>query len=190
MTANENLKIFVAIDLPGRIKEALHRWQNKISPRLFGVRWEVPERLHLTLKFLGLTSPDKIPRINYLFQNFAQKTIGFSLEIRGVGFFPSESRPRVLWAGVGLGGERLLSIANELDESFIRIGFTPDVKPFVGHVTLGRFSVGGGGGVCSICEEFQDLVFGQFFINEISLMKSESSQNALSYEKLYVAKFS
>src|SRR5258707_9094102 len=62
-------------------------------------RWVRPENLHVTLKFIGNVDADKLDAIRAA---LADVRSGGAAELRfcGLGFFPNEKRPRVLWAGI------------------------------------------------------------------------------------------
>ena len=52
-TPDERVRLFVALDLPRAIREALKGWQERVLPAHQGLRLVDPESLHVTLCFLG-----------------------------------------------------------------------------------------------------------------------------------------
>jgi 2'-5' RNA ligase len=62
----------------------------------------------------------------------------FHLALRGLGAFPSSTRPRVLWAGVGEGAGAAADLAGRIDAALLPLGFPREMRPFSAHVTLGR----------------------------------------------------
>ena len=51
--ADERARLFVALDLPEAVREALTGWQSRVLPGREGLRPVAPESLHVTLCFLG-----------------------------------------------------------------------------------------------------------------------------------------
>jgi 2'-5' RNA ligase len=63
----------------------------------------------------------------------------FEIEIAGAGVFPSWKRPRVLWLGTGEGRLSLSALSVALEREFRAGGLGDADKPFVPHLTLGRW---------------------------------------------------
>ena len=61
---NEKLRLFIAIELDKSLKESLKSLQGDLKKCGADVRWVKPENIHLTLKFLGETSPESVARIS------------------------------------------------------------------------------------------------------------------------------
>jgi len=102
------------------------------------VRWVRPEGIHLTLKFFGNVPEEKIPLLAQAASSVAQKFGAFRLRLAGLGAFPSERRPRVVWTGLQGDIKELTRLQQQLEEAFVPLGFPPEGRPFVPHVTLGR----------------------------------------------------
>jgi RNA 2',3'-cyclic 3'-phosphodiesterase len=62
----------------------------------------------------------------------------FILPLEGVGTFPPNRPPRVLWIGVGSGHPRLFQLRQRLDDALLAAGLQLDVRTFHPHVTLAR----------------------------------------------------
>lgn len=62
----------------------------------------------------------------------------FEARIRGLGAFPSTTKPRVIWAGVHDGAAEMTTLAGRLDAVLAALGFAREARPFSPHVTLGR----------------------------------------------------
>ena len=93
------------------------------------VKWAEPENLHLTLMFFGATLPERLPQLEALMAQAAQRP-AFRISFNGLGAFPSWDEPRVVWVGVGEGSRELVSLAEALGVS--------EERPFSAHLTIGR----------------------------------------------------
>ena len=123
-------RLFVAIELPEVVGAELVRLGTHI-PR---VRWHPPEKLHLTLAFLG---DDVSPEV----QRRLRETLAgvrvppFFLPLAGAGSFGGE-RPRALWIGAGEAGSQLSALHRAVNDAALAAGASADPKPFIPHVTL------------------------------------------------------
>jgi 2'-5' RNA ligase len=62
----------------------------------------------------------------------------FMITLSGVGIFPDESHPRVLWVGIQDETGHLVQLQRTLEASLSRCGFRPEDRPFTPHLTLAR----------------------------------------------------
>ena len=126
-------RLFVAIDLPDETKEQiLSLREDDLPPG----RWARRDALHLTLHFIG----DVPEAVAWAYQR-ALATVdapAFGLQIQGVGQFPINDRPRVIWAGVQNRPE-LRALHEAVGSALEREGFRRERRRFHPHITLMRF---------------------------------------------------
>jgi RNA 2',3'-cyclic 3'-phosphodiesterase len=109
----DSVRLFVAIELPGEVREALSRLQHELQRRgLEKLRWVRPEGIHLTLKFLGGTPPEKVPEIETALTDAAKGVVQHELTLGELGTFGG-SRPRVFW--VDLRGDLARSLPGAIE---------------------------------------------------------------------------
>lgn len=126
-------RLFVAIDLPERTKDqvlALRR--DDLPPG----RWARRAGLHLTLHFIG-DVPEAVARA-YARALRQVETPAFDLLISGVGQFPIDQRPRVIWAGVQ-NTPPLRELYEAVGAALESEGFIRERRRFHPHITLMRF---------------------------------------------------
>ena len=136
------LRTFLALELPFETKRALADYVAPLRTVEPGVSWTKAENFHLTLKFLGDTTPAQaaslaqaVPRVC---ANFAPITVAIS----GFGVFPNERRPRVLWLGLQEDTGKLHELAQQLELACRTLGFAKAEQAFTAHLTLGRVKSG------------------------------------------------
>lgn len=128
-----NKRLFVAIDPPAAIREQL-------VPLCCGLpeaRWTPTEQLHLTLCFIG-----EVDGATFLDIREALSEIGFasfSLQLRGVGFFPPRGQPRVVWAGVEK-CEPLMVLQRKITTRLFQMGVELENRKYSPHLTLARLN--------------------------------------------------
>jgi 2'-5' RNA ligase len=111
------------------------------DPRLAAggrLRWAVTEHLHVTIRFLGATAPDRIPDLVAASEAAAGAVAPFAVRLAGAGAFPSPDRPRVVWLGIVEGAPSLAGLASALSDRLAERGWEVDARPFRAHLTLGR----------------------------------------------------
>ncbi len=119
------MRLFVALEAP-----------SARLPSIFGTHGNAPA--HLTLRFLGEVSPERVAAIGNAVDEAARSTPAFHYVLAGAGAFPSRARPRVLWVGVTEGAEGFQSLSSRLASSLLTVGFPPEARPFSPHVTVHR----------------------------------------------------
>lgn len=126
------MRLFVAIDLPDRVKDQLGKLQ---TASIAGARWVSREQMHLTLFFIGETEK------NVAVQEALARvqTVPFEMTLAGVGRFPAGNKkpPRVLWAGVKAPAA-LGQLHGAVTAALSGSGFQPEDRPFSPHITLAR----------------------------------------------------
>ena len=137
--ASERVRLFLAVELPREIKEALDRIVADVrGAGIRGLRAVNPEGIHLTLKFLGEVDRSRIERIVDEARRVARAHRPFTLELEGLGGFPSGDAPRVLWVGITGDTEPMLALQRELEEALEPLGFSKERREFRPHLTFAR----------------------------------------------------
>lgn len=129
------MRLFVSIELPGRVREKLHGW----LPDHHGLRYTKQEQLHLTLLFLGECDEEEgkwvIDKLKTVHFN------PFQMTIHGVGAFPSQKNPRVIWAGVEKNSE-LINLHSQVKDKLSAFASESSARVFKPHITLARTTAG------------------------------------------------
>ncbi|HHX66174.1 MAG TPA: RNA 2',3'-cyclic phosphodiesterase [Chloroflexi bacterium] len=134
------VRIFVAIELPSTVLDALEEMQSRLRHGKGGRagRWVARDNIHLTLKFLGDIPEEALNGIFAAVQQACAGHAPFEIHTTGPGCFPNTRRPRVIWAGVREGTGRLTALQRDIDRALARLGHAPDDRAFRPHLTLAR----------------------------------------------------
>ena len=136
--AEKPLRLFAAVEIPPRVRAEVERAVAPLRERLPEAKWVRPENWHVTVKFLGRTSPQLVDRIRGACRSAASQVRKFRVELRGLGVFPRPTRARVLWVGLEDQGG-LTALARALDQELAR-DFPPEKRPFSAHLTVARLN--------------------------------------------------
>lgn len=131
------MRAFAAVFPPPEVREALYRAALDL-PASAGFRLTSPEKIHLTLKFLGEVTDDGLGLAAQALEQAREGHGPFEVATSGFGVFPSERKARVLWAGIDEGSEHLRDLAGDVEAALEAAGFGREARPYVPHLTLGR----------------------------------------------------
>lgn len=125
------VRTFIAVEPSGEIRDRLE--QAGISLRESNARLSLPtaDQMHITLKFLGEVPECSIPKITEALQRV--KGAPFQLTAARVSTFGK----RVIKAEVTDQGS-CASLARQIDEYLLPLGFSKETRPFSPHITLAR----------------------------------------------------
>jgi len=131
------LRLFAGIEIDDAVRTLAADAIAKLQTSALPARFERPEKMHVTLAFLGRTPPEKLRAVEEALANAAAAEGRFSLMFDRVGAFPNERRPRVLWLGCSRVDENFGACARRVRSAFATLGYDFDAEA-VAHVTLCR----------------------------------------------------
>ena len=134
------MRLFVAIELPERVRTAVDDLASRLRSRLPSAHWVDSGHLHLTLAFLGEVDEPRLPRLAAALKSVTAGARPFRLQIQGSGCFPASGRARVAWLGFGPCPEILeleRSLATALQAA---LALEPERRVFRPHLTVARCS--------------------------------------------------
>lgn len=185
----EQIRAFIAINLPDDVKSALSRLQARLKTgERFPVKWVDPYSIHLTLKFLGNIPADTTGRINTALEGAVRGIPPFQVEIRGLGVFPNLNRVQVVWVGVGGEIDLLLRLQRAIDSGLSSLGFAPEKRRFTPHLTLARVrdraapSERQSLGRLIADTKFEDVY--RINVDSVNLMKSQLTREGAVYTRI------
>ncbi len=179
----EKIRSFIAIDVEESLRPKIAEIQDTIAQTNAKIRFVKPENVHYTLKFLGNISTQDVDEIFELLKTIPFKS--FILEIGDVGCFPNLRRPRVIWMGTGKGSEEISLIANNIVSKLKNLGFKPEKKKFVPHLTIGRVKfVKNRQALAKRLTELTGVEIGTMNVETIRLKKSQLTPEGPIYSTL------
>lgn len=187
-SVDERLRLFVAITVPGAIREEMLRVQRELQPLAPRgvIRWAKPEQFHLTLRFLGDVASNRVTDLQESVRTACASTPVLPLRALGVGFFPHARSPRVIWAGVNDDENRLAELQKKIEDAVRPFTTERGNEHFAGHVTLGRFKQFKWLEIMELtasAEVLKDRAFGEWTTQEIDLIRSELSPTGARHSK-------
>ncbi len=170
------MRLFFAFDLPRDQRERLAALLPDPAP---GVRRVPPDRLHVTLRWVGNVPETTRSALVDRFSRLAWPT--GAARISGVGTFPNPGRPRVLWAGIEADAH-VRDVRQGLEMLCRDAGVDPDPVPWRPHVTLGRMKGGRPEWLSGFVAEHEALAMEPFGVGSITLYDSIPGATGVRYE--------
>ena len=169
------MRLFVSLDLPDAFRQSLAAWR----PPLDGVRWTPPERLHLTLRFLGEVEEDRCAAITEQVAAVDAQQVPLSTD--GLLLLPSARRPRVLAVRV-VASPALAALHAQVERALEAAGVAPEGRLLLPHVTLARKGPGGDRALRRAVAESSPVASGT--ARTFSLVQSRLSADGPAYAPL------
>lgn len=132
------IRSFLAIPVPAAIQKSVASAVQRLQHPGDGMKWVPSDNLHLTLKFLGDVDNRQVPQICAITRACVAGIIPFEVLFQGISAFPDPARPRVVYAAIVDGGEPLKRIVMRLEERLAEVGFKPEPRDYIPHMTLAR----------------------------------------------------
>lgn len=136
--ATANWRLFLAVPVPAEVRELVASITSQLAEWNWPVRWVAAGGAHLTLHFLGDTAPERAELLRLALPPVVAQHQRFSLRTAGLGVFPNQRRPRVLWVGLHGPVHRLETLQQALGVTLRDLDFAADEGEFHPHITLGR----------------------------------------------------
>ncbi len=183
------MRLFVAVELaPGVVAAALHlidRLQAKaarLAPQS-RLTWATADRLHVTVRFIGHVDEQTADAIKDAFGP-ALAAESFDLTVAGTGAFPPKGPPRVVWAGLTEGRDRLLELEHTVSERLAQVGINKEDRPYRPHLTLARVREAAGLRTAALMDGVSQSVLGVTPVDAITLFESRLSPQGPTYVAL------
>jgi len=187
------LRLFVAIPIPERVRNEMMAVQRELKPLALGdVRWTNVEQLHLTLKFLGNVPASSVEAVKESLAEACAATAPFHLRAEGIGFFPNERQPRVVWVGFEDDKNELTVLQMRVERRLAPFAEKPGAEKYLAHATLGRFQKYRRHKTEQLMPRaltHQHRVFGGWQVQEVILFRSELSPDGARHTRVAVFPF-
>ncbi len=171
------MRLFIAIDLPHPLQKKLSAFKQEF----LHCRWVPEDHLHLTLRFVGDAEEELAKNIQLSLQSIQAQPIELSLI--GLGCFPNERYPRVLWIGMEA-NQGLEKLQKTIEQKLQELGIFAETRPFTPHITLARFKSPNPKGLSNFLAHHGGFHSDPFRVEEFYLYSSTLSPKGAIHEKI------
>jgi 2'-5' RNA ligase len=182
------MRLFIAVDLDDEARAAMASAQKRLAAGMedasrSSLKWIPPDRLHLTLVFLGEVDEARAPAvIDAMRADVAQAP--FDLAYIGTGVFPPRGAPKVLWAGVGAGAQQVIDLQQALTARIAAAGQPIEERPFSPHLTLARWRESRGADRARALAAVPEGTIARVHVDHATLYQSRISSAGPTYTAL------
>lgn len=174
------IRAFLALRPDDEVLKSLRAVQQELGQAGIDARWVGADAIHLTIQFLGDVREHELPEISRGLGEAVAAVKPFDVEFRGLGVFPNQKRPRVVW--VGLHGEGIAALADVVETVLSPLGFPPEERELTPHITLGRLrSARGTETLVRIIRGSGDRVLGTSRVSSLTLYRSHLRPDGAIY---------
>lgn len=178
------MRAFFCIPLTECVRRRVARTASRLRAQAeMHASWVRPENYHLTIRFLGEIDPALTGNLDRLAVGVAGETGPFDVSLDRLGGFPSLERARVLWAG-GDAPAEYTRLVEAVNDRLRDLGFGPERKATIAHVTLARIKGRPDPKLRSIVEHTQSFDAEQLRVDRLVLMESRLTPSGAIYELL------
>lgn len=134
------MRFFIALEIPENSKKELAQLQQQIKNTIPSFRLSDPEKLHLTIAFIGEHTDDfKEPLVEVITKSI-EGIPPFTVTPAYIDGFPSLHHSRVLWIGVKGDIDKLFIIRERIKDGIKNLHLDADERRFIPHIALGKLS--------------------------------------------------
>ena len=126
----------IPIEVGTEYPALVQRLQRNLEHERRNINWCKTNQIHLTLKFVGDTPDEDIPKIIEACQQVAKKHQPFTMDFNRTGIFGSNHSPRVLWLGMKDEPQALYELEADVLNAFDDLGYLRDRQNFVPQAFL------------------------------------------------------
>lgn len=183
----QEIRSFIAIPIPPAIAKSTATLVGRLAHQGDGIKWVPSENLHLTLKFLGDVDNREVPKVCQVVRNCCADIKPFEIDLQGADAFPNPSRPRVVVVRIDQGGEHLATIVQRLELQLADLGFKPEARDYIPHMTLGRTRGGSRRAspeLAAAVQQNANYHVGQMTIDQVHVMASFLDKAGPTYQSM------
>jgi 2'-5' RNA ligase len=168
------MRLFVALNLPKKERDRIFRASTVLRDCDLPVQWVDPDHFHVTLKFLGAVTEERMKAVQDALDRVAASTGRLDLAVEGFGAFPTIRRPRVIWVGIEP-SPALRCLKQDVEWALMDCGFERETRAFHPHLTLGRANdQNGAGAFRGLDDKAANLSYqGRVKVRKLDLMRSQ-----------------
>lgn len=167
-----SIRTFLALPASTDIQQQMAAVQSQLKATQADVKWELQDKFHITLKFLGSVEQSNIESLSPAIANAVQSFSTFEITYNSLGAFPNPQNPHVVWIGTKP-NQAVLELQSAVEKTCSDFGFQKEERAFHPHITFGR--VKGTRNLARLTEAIKTVTFEpmQSRCSEVLLMKSD-----------------
>lgn len=178
---SERWRVFVAVPVADEVKAAIAGFFAGLD-QAYRFKAAKPQFLHLTVRFYGEVTADKVPALETKLTTACQRSEPFKLRAEGLGHFDH----RVLWVGLHGNVPALHRLVTNVTAETSAFGDHVEKRLFSPHITIGKRLpyYSRSGDLVKLLTQHRSTTFGEWRVDHLELIRSVPSPGAAKYTTL------
>ena len=174
------MRVFIAIEFEDQVKRYLKEVQDIVKTTTYNGHFTHYRNFHLTVKYIGEIYNGEYQELCQCVDDICSNTAPFSIKIGDLGFFNKKST-NIVWVGITRGREEFSRLHKLTDRETNKSGFSPELRKFRPHVTIGKKVVFNSGAIAGGLPYYRD----EIAVKKLTLFQSHRVDGVLTYTPLY-----
>ncbi len=132
------MRFFIALEIPESSREEIELVQKQIKDVIPQIKLTDPQKLHLTVAFIG-EEPDSLTEdLTDILRKSAQGIAPFFITPAYIDGFPSLHHARTMWVGIKGDIDRLMVLRERVKDGLVDLHLEVDERRYVPHIAIGK----------------------------------------------------
>ncbi len=132
------MRFFISLDIPEESKVELEELQEKVKEILPSIRLTNPNKLHLTIAFIGEQSETLKETLSQAIKESVEGISSFEFTPGFLDGFPNLHHPHTLWIGTKGEVDKLYLLEERISDKLKGLNLSLQERRFVPHIALGK----------------------------------------------------
>lgn len=134
------MRFFIALEIPTENIAQFQTIQKSVHTLIPQARITTPEKIHLTLAFIG-EQPDYLKdKLIRVLQDAAREIPSFEITPAYMDGFPTFHHPQILWVGVKDDVDKIFVIHERIQDGLKSLNLSTDERRFIPHITIAKLN--------------------------------------------------
>ncbi len=134
------MRFFIALEIPPENTQDIFQVQQQIKEIVPNLKNTYPEKLHLTIAFIGDQDDEMKDQLIEVITAAAHGIHPFEVSPGYIDGFPNIHHPKVLWMGVSGEVANLIILRERIKDGLKTLDLPVDERRFTPHITLGKLT--------------------------------------------------
>lgn len=134
------MRFFIALETPKESRQQLGLIQQQLKTIIPQVRLTDPEKLHLTIAFIGEHPEEFKDQLVKVIQDAAQNLPPFTVTPAYLDGFPHLHNAHTLWIGVKGDTDKLFLLRHRIKDGLVKLGLPIDERRYTPHIAIAKLN--------------------------------------------------
>jgi len=132
------MRFFIALEIPAESRAEIEGVQQQLGQLLPHLRLTDPNKLHLTISFIGEQAEALKPDLIELITKAAENLPPFEITPAYLDGFPNLHHPHTLWLGVKGEVDKIILLTERVRDALFTLNIEVDERRFVPHIAIAK----------------------------------------------------